>query len=51
MSMLFEQREGFYCRPETLAYMLGIGEKPVAYQMYVGSNLFKRKECFITDAG
>lgn len=22
MNVLFEQREGFYCRPETLVYML-----------------------------
>lgn len=54
MNMLFEQRENFYCRLETLyIYWVGCaaGGGAVAYQMCVGSNLFKRKECFITDTG
>lgn len=51
MNVLFEQREDFYCRPETLCiYWVGRREGAVAYQMCVGSNLFKRKECFITNA-
>jgi hypothetical protein len=27
------------------------GREPVSHQMCAGSDLFKRKECFITDVG
>lgn len=51
MSVLFEQRT-FIADQRHCIYWVGhTGGGAVAYQMCVGSNLFKRKECFITDAG
>lgn len=47
MNVLFEQREDFYCRPETLCiYWVGRREGAVAYQMCVGEQSVQEEGVF-----